>query len=57
MPSRFETATGNPRLNAVVVDADERSGLATNIERLSYSHEELEQLAGAFDERPVRTSV
>ena len=57
MPARFETATGNPRLNAVVVDADERSGLATDIERLSYSHEELEQLAGAFDERPVRTSV
>jgi 2',3'-cyclic-nucleotide 2'-phosphodiesterase len=57
MPARFETATGNPRLNAVVVDADERSGLATDIERLSYSHQELEQLAGAFDERPVRTSV
>jgi metallophosphoesterase (TIGR00282 family) len=57
MPARFETATGNPRLNAVVVDADERSGLATDIERLSYSHEELEQLAGVTDERPVRTSV
>ena len=57
MPARFETASGNPRLNAVVVDADERSGLATDIERLSYSLEELEQLAGAFDERPVRTSV
>src|SRR5579864_3452276 len=57
MPAKFETATGNPRLNAVVVDADERSGLATDIERLSYSHEELEQLAGVTDERPVRTSV
>jgi metallophosphoesterase (TIGR00282 family) len=57
MPARFETATANPRLNAVVVDADERSGLATDIERLSYSQQELEQLAGAFDERPVRTSV
>jgi metallophosphoesterase (TIGR00282 family) len=57
MPARFETATGNPRLNAVVVDADERSGLATDIERLSYSLEELEQLAGVTDERPVRTSV
>jgi len=57
MPARFETATGNPRLNAVVVDADERSGLATDIERLSYSHEELEQLAGVTDERSVRTSV
>jgi 2',3'-cyclic-nucleotide 2'-phosphodiesterase len=57
MPARFETASANPRLNAVVVDADERSGLATNIERLSYSHDELEQLAGASDERPARTSV
>jgi metallophosphoesterase (TIGR00282 family) len=57
MPARFETATGNPRLNAVVVDADERSGLATDIERLSYSLEELDQLAGVTDERPVRTSV
>ena len=57
MPARFETATGNPRLNAVVVDADERSGLATDIERLSYSHEEIEHLARTFDERPVRTSV
>jgi 2',3'-cyclic-nucleotide 2'-phosphodiesterase len=57
MPARFETATGNPRLNAVVVDADERSGLATDIERLSYSLEEIEHLARTFDERPVRTSV
>jgi 2',3'-cyclic-nucleotide 2'-phosphodiesterase len=45
MPSKFEVATGNPRLNAVVVEADERSGLATSIERLSYSLQELEQLA------------
>jgi metallophosphoesterase (TIGR00282 family) len=57
MPARFETASANPRLNAVVVDADERTGLATSIDRLSYSHDELEQLAGAFDERPARTSV
>jgi metallophosphoesterase (TIGR00282 family) len=57
MPARFETASGNPRLNAVVVDADERSGLATDIERLSYGHEELERLAGVTDERSLRTSV
>ena len=37
MPARFETATGNPRLNAVVIEADEQTGLATDIERLSYS--------------------
>src|ERR1700693_275602 len=36
MPARFETATGNPRLSAVLVEADEKTGLATRIERLSY---------------------
>ena len=46
MPARFETATGNPRLNAVIIEADEQSGRATDIERLSYSLEELEQMAG-----------
>lgn len=46
MPARFETATGNPRLNAVVVEAADDTGRATDIERLSYSLEELEMLAG-----------
>jgi len=55
LPSRFETATANPRLNAVLVDADDRTGLATDIERLSYSQDELTELAA--DERPVRSSV
>ena len=45
MPARFETATANPRLNAVIVDADETTGLATDIERLSYSSQELDELA------------
>jgi metallophosphoesterase (TIGR00282 family) len=45
MPARFETAAGNPRLNAVVIEADDGSGRATDIERVSYSLEELEQLA------------
>jgi metallophosphoesterase (TIGR00282 family) len=44
MPARFETATANPRLNAVLVEADEQTGLATEIERLSYSLDELEDL-------------
>ena len=48
MPVRFETATANPRLNAVVVEADETTGLATGIERLSYGVDELEQLEVAF---------
>jgi metallophosphoesterase (TIGR00282 family) len=55
LPSRFDVATGNPRLNAVLVDADERTGRATDIERLSYSLDELNELAA--DERPVRSSV
>jgi metallophosphoesterase (TIGR00282 family) len=46
LPAKFETASANPRLNAVVIDADERTGLATDIERLSYSLEELEAMAG-----------
>jgi metallophosphoesterase (TIGR00282 family) len=46
LPSRFEAASGNPRLNAVVVEADDATGLATDIERLSYSLVELEELAG-----------
>ena len=37
MPQRFETARENPRLNAVIVEADERTGRATSIARLSLS--------------------
>jgi hypothetical protein len=55
LPSRFETATGNPRLNAVLVDAEDATGKATDIERLSYSLDELAELAA--DERPVRSTV
>jgi metallophosphoesterase (TIGR00282 family) len=44
MPARFETATGNPRLNAVIVEADDATGLAVEIERVSYSLAELEEL-------------
>ena len=46
MPAKFETATGNPRLNAVVIEADAATGKATDIERLSYSLDELLILAG-----------
>jgi 2',3'-cyclic-nucleotide 2'-phosphodiesterase len=55
LPTRFETATSNPRLNAVIVDADEQTGLATGIERLNYSLDELVELAA--HERPLRSSV
>src|SRR6476661_8527232 len=57
LPARFDTATANPRLNAVVIEADETSGIATDIERLSLSVEELQDLAGIADDRPVRSSV
>ena len=45
LPARFETATGNPRLNAVLIEADEQTGRATDIERLSYSLDELKDLS------------
>lgn len=54
LPARFEAATGNPRLHAVVVEANEQTGLATSIERLSYGADELEQLS---DVGSVRSSV
>jgi 2',3'-cyclic-nucleotide 2'-phosphodiesterase len=54
LPTKFETATGNPRLNAVIVEADERTGRATDIERLSYSLAELVDLA---NEKSVRSTV
>jgi metallophosphoesterase (TIGR00282 family) len=54
LPARFETATGNPRLNAVIVEADGQSGRATHIERLSYSLEELKDLSSVGS---VRSTV
>ncbi len=44
LPARLETATGNPRLNAVLIDADEQTGLATDIERLSLNLQDLSDL-------------
>jgi hypothetical protein len=35
MPARFEAATGDPRLHAVVITADVTTGKASAIERLS----------------------
>jgi len=54
LPARFETATGNPRLNAVIVEADEKTGLATDIERVSLSVEDFETI---YDVGSVRSSV
>jgi metallophosphoesterase (TIGR00282 family) len=44
LPARFDTAVGNSRLNAVIIEADAETGRATDIERLSYSLEELTNL-------------
>lgn len=45
MPQRFDTATENPRINAVVIHADEATGSATSISRVNLSMKELETLA------------
>jgi calcineurin-like phosphoesterase len=33
LPGRFEPATGDVRISAVMIEADESTGLATSIER------------------------
>jgi 2',3'-cyclic-nucleotide 2'-phosphodiesterase len=57
MPSRFEPATGNPRLNGVVVEADDKTGRASRVTRLSFSERELVDMAGAPKGAPLRTTV
>lgn len=44
LPQRFETATENPRLNAVIIAADETTGRAQAIERVSLSSQDIESL-------------
>ncbi len=51
LPQRFETATENPRLHGVVVTADETTGRATAIDRISLSAREIESLVA----QPART--
>ena len=45
MPARFDTATANPRLNAVVIKADAATGTARGIERVSVSTRDIEAYA------------
>ena len=45
LPARFETASGDPRLNGVVITADPATGRATGIERISLSAADLHRLA------------
>jgi hypothetical protein len=53
LPSKFETATANPRLNGVIVEADEATGRAVDIERISCSLAELTELSNAGSLRPT----
>jgi metallophosphoesterase (TIGR00282 family) len=53
LPSKFEPATGNPRLNGIVVAADEKTGRATGVTRISYSEQELLALAKASEHLPA----
>lgn len=45
LPQRFETASENPRLNGILLSADERTGKAVSISRVSLSAQDLETLA------------
>jgi metallophosphoesterase (TIGR00282 family) len=47
LPSRFEPATGNPRLNGIVVEADDKTGRALSVTRISYGEQELVKLGPA----------
>ena len=53
MPAKFEAASGNPRLNAVMITADAASGRATAIERINLSAQEVDALAAGAAE-PTR---
>lgn len=44
LPTRFETATGDPRINAVIVTADPATGHATAIERVSLGAGDIDRL-------------
>ena len=51
MPGRFDTARGDPRVHAVIVTADETTGRATAIERLSLSPADIEAHANRGTEK------
>jgi calcineurin-like phosphoesterase len=47
LPVRFEPASGDPRLNGVIVTADPATGHATGIERVSLGLAEIEALVAS----------
>jgi len=57
MPAKFEPATGNPRLNGALIEADDKTGRATRITRISCSEADLAEMAertGAGRKAPAR---
>jgi metallophosphoesterase (TIGR00282 family) len=56
MPAKFEPATGNPRLNGIVVEADDKTGKAMAVTRISYAEGELVRLAVAANAALASTS-
>ena len=54
LPDKMEPASDNPRLQAVLVDADERTGLARGVERLDWSLSDIADARRAGDDaQPV----
>ena len=50
LPVRMEPATDNPRLQAVIIDADDDTGRASRIERLDWSLDDIKQARAATDD-------
>ncbi len=44
LPARFEAASGNPKLHAVVVNIDNATGRATGIRRVSLTKASIEEM-------------
>jgi calcineurin-like phosphoesterase len=57
MPVKFEPAAGNARLNGALIDADDKTGHARRITRISYSEKELLALAGAANSTTLHAAV
>jgi metallophosphoesterase (TIGR00282 family) len=57
LPSRFEPATGNPRLNGAVIEADDKTGRAIRVTRISYSEAELADMARASSDASLRATT
>jgi hypothetical protein len=50
LPARMEPASGNPRLQGVVISADDDTGRALDIERIDWSLEDIAEARGATDD-------